>query len=141
MIYQTLFTLHMIGLAIGAGTGVYVAMVNRHAARSINPDQARALMPGINTALMRVGYVGLTLLLLSGIGMMALIGGRSLGPWFTIKMVFVVGIILFVGMMHMLAARVRRTGDAGLAGTMKKLGLAGPTLALLTVIAAVAAFH
>jgi len=141
MLYQMLLTFHMIGLAIGAGTGVYILAVNRHAARNLDQDEARALMPGINGTLSRVGAIGLALLLLSGIGMMAQIGGRSLGAWFTVKMVLVAAIVVFVGVMHMLSSRLRRRGDASVAATMQRLGPVGPTLALLTVIAAVVAFH
>lgn len=141
MAYQTLLTLHLIGLAIGAGTGVYIGAVNRHAARNFDQAEARALMPGINGTLSRVGLIGLVLLLLSGIGMKALIGGPSLGTWFTVKMALVVAIVVFVGIMHMLAARMRRKADAGVAAAMQRLGVAGPILALLTVVDAVAAFH
>jgi len=141
MAYQTLLTLHLIGLAIGAGTGVFIAAVNRHAARNLDQAEARALMPGINGTLSRVGSIGLALLLLSGIGMFALIGGHSLGAWFTVKMALVVAIVVFVGIMHLLAARMRRKPEAAVAAAMQRLGVAGPVLALLTVVAAVAAFH
>jgi uncharacterized membrane protein SirB2 len=141
VLYKTLLILHMVGLSIGAGTGIYIAAVARHATRNLDQAEARTLIPGVNGAISRVGSIGLALLLLSGIGMAAIVGPAALGTAFWIKMALVVLIVAFVGTMQHLSRRTRRSGDAGAAATMKRLGPVGPVLAVLTVIAAVGAFH
>lgn len=140
MLYKTLLLLHMFGLTIGAGTGVYLAAVGRHAARHLEQAEARTLLPGVNGAISRVGSIGLGILILSGIGMMAILGGAP-GAAFWIKMALVAAIVIFVSTMQVLARRIRRAGDAGAAMQMKRLAPLGPVLAVLTIAAAVAAFH
>lgn len=139
--YITLLVLHMFGLTIGAGTGFYLAAVGRHAARNLEQAEARVLMPGIAGTISRVGTVGLIILILSGIGMLLIRGGGSPGALFNVKMALVAAIVVFVGTMQVLARRVRRAGDANAAMTMKKIALIGPVLAVLTLVAAVMAFH
>lgn len=139
--YIIMLYLHMIGLTIGAGTGVYLAAVNRHAARNLDQAEARTLIPGVNGVISRVGTIGLGLLLVSGIGMTVIIGPAIFNTMFVAKMALVSGIVLFVGSMQILARRVRRHGDARAAATMRKIGPLGPVLAALTLAAAVGAFH
>ena len=141
MLYKTLLLLHMFGLTVGAGTGFYIAAVGRHAARNMEQAEARTLIPGINGAISKLGTVGLALLLVSGTGLAWVMGPAVLTVAFQIKMVLVALIVAFVGAMHYLAARTRRTADIQAAQTMRKLGPLGPLLAVATLIAAVMAFH
>ena len=141
MLYKTLLVLHMIGLSIGAGTGIYIGAVARHAARNLDQAEARALLPGVNGALSLVGTAGLALLIVSGLGMAAFLGPAAMTPAFVLKMVFVALIVVFVGAMHRLARRARTANDSGAAATMRRLGPVGPLLAVVTVVAAVGAFH
>jgi len=139
--YKFLLVLHMIGLSIGAGTGIYIAAVTRHAARNLDQAEARALLPGVNGAISGVGTVGLALLVISGIGMAVILGPAAITTVFVLKMVFVALIAVFVAAMGLLARRARKSGDAGAAATMRRIGPIGPALALLTMAAAVGAFH
>jgi hypothetical protein len=139
MTFKILLILHMIGLSIGAGTGVYIAAVGRHAARNLEQAEARTLIPGVNGAISKIGSIGLALLLASGIGMAMMMGPAALGTAFWVKMLFVAGIVVFLGVVHVLARRVRN-GDLSAVVTMKSIGPVGPTLALLTIVSAVVAF-
>jgi uncharacterized membrane protein len=141
VLYKTLLILHMVGLSIGAGTGIYIAAVARHATRNLDQAEARTLIPGVNGAISKVGSVGLALLLVSGVGLALVMGPAALNAAFQIKMALVAMIIAFVGTMHYLAARTRRAGDVQAAQMMRKLGPLGPLLAVATLIAAVMAFH
>lgn len=141
MLYKTLLVVHMIGVSIGAGTGIYLTAVARHAARNLDQAEARTLLPGVSGAISKVGTVGLALLLLSGIGMALMAGPAAFNTVFWIKMALVVLIVVFVGTMQALATRTRRAADVKAAAAMKMLGPIGPVLGVLTVIAAVDAFH
>jgi hypothetical protein len=139
--YKILLVLHMIGLSIGAGTGVYIAAVTRHAARHLDQAEARALLPGVNGAISRVGSAGLALLIASGIGMAVILGPAAISRVFVLKMVLVALIVAYVATVHRLARRTRKSGDAGAAAAMRRIGPLGPVLGLLTLTAAVGAFH
>jgi len=141
VVYKILLVLHMIGLSIGAGTGVYIAAVTRHAARRLDQAEARALLPGVNGAISAVGTVGLALLVVSGIGMAVILGPAAMTTAFVLKMVLVALIAVFATAMGVLARRARKAGDTGAAATMRRIGPFGPILALLTMAAAVGAFH
>jgi len=139
--YITLLILHMFGLTIGAGTGIYLAAVGRHAARNLDQAEVRTLLPGVNAAISRVGTVGLGLLLVSGIGMATILGSSAFNTIFLVKMALVVAIVVFVGSVQVLARRSRRAGDARAAAILRRISPLGPVLAVLTLAAAVGAFH
>jgi len=139
--YKFLLVLHMLGLSIGAGTGIYIAAVARHAARHLDQAEARVLLPGVNGAISAVGGIGLALLVASGIGMSVILGPAAITTAFELKMGLVVLIVAFLVAMGRLARRARKSGDAGAAATMRRIGPIGPVLALLTMVAAVGAFH
>jgi len=141
MLYKTLLLLQMCGLTIGAGTGFYIAAVARHAERNLEQAEARTLLPGVNGAISKLGTLGLALLLVSGIGLAAMLGPAALNTAFQVKMALVLAIVVFVGTMHALAARSRRAGDPNAVKLMKKIGPIGPVLAVATLVAAVTAFH
>jgi len=140
MLFKTLLILHMFGLSIGAGTSIYLAAVARHAARSLDQAESRTLIPGVNGAISKVGSIGLALLILSGLGMAEMMGMSALGTAFWIKMALVAAIVVYVGAMQVLARRLRG-GDLSAVTTMNTIKPIGPLLALLTLTAAVVAFH
>jgi uncharacterized membrane protein len=141
MLYKTLLLLHLFGLTIGAGTGIYLAAIGRHAARNLDQAEARTLIPGVNGAISKVGTVGLAVLLVSGIGLAMMMGPAVISTLFLVKMSLVAAIVVFVGTMQVLARRTRRLGDTAAAATMRKISPLGPVLAILTLMAAVGAFH
>lgn len=138
---DTLLFLHFTGVAIGAGTGIYLAALARHAERHMDEVQARTLMPGLTGAVARVGNIGLGVLIVSGVGLVGITGHEALTPLFWVKMSLVAAIVAFVLRMNRLASRVRLQGDVAAVLTMKKLSPFGPALAGLTVLFAVLAFH
>jgi hypothetical protein len=114
--------------------------------RNLDQAEARTLMPGVAGAISRVGHLGMLTLIVSGSGMSLMLGNSVLSPMFIFKMLLVVLIIVFVVVMRSLAALAQRSGDKSAAQLMhaqlmKKLGIAGPVLGVLTILAAVAAFH
>lgn len=139
--FDTLLFMHMFGLSIGAGTGIYLFAVSRHATANMDQAEARTLMPGITGAISKVGHIGLALLLVSGIAMVVALGPANLNGMFWAKMAGVLGIVVYVGVMTVLAGRVARASDMAAAMKMKKLGPIGPALGALTILLAVLSFH
>ena len=140
MLFKTLLILHMFGLSIGAGTGIYLAAVARHAARNLDQAESRTLIPGVSGAISKVGSIGLALLILTGLAMTEMMGMSALGTAFWVKMALVAAIVVYVGTAHSLARRMRN-GDMRAVATMNAIKPVGPLLALLTMTAAVVAFH
>lgn len=139
--YDTLLFLHFFGISIGAGTGIYMLALSRHATRNLDQAEARTLMPGIAGTVSGVGTLGLVLLIVSGLAMALMIGDSVLSSMFLAKMILVALIVVFVMAMHYLAKRVQRKSDLSAAQIMKKLATLGPMLGVLTIFAAVMAFH
>lgn len=140
--YDTLLIIHFFGLAIGAGTPFYMAAMARHVGKSGQPQQIKQVMLGPGGAVAMVGAVGLVLMLISGVGMYFQLGnGQSLGMAFTVKMVFVGLIIIYVGTMKSLSKRAGKEEGMATMGTIKKLSPIGPVLSVVAICAAVVAFH
>ena len=139
--YDTLLFLHFLGVAIGAGTGIYMLALHRHAAQNLEQAEARTLIPGIAKSISRVGNIGLVLLIISGAGLVMTLGNNVLSAMFILKMSLVALIIIFALVMNHLGTLAQRTGNNSAAQLMKKLGIAGPVLGTLTILAAVSAFH
>jgi hypothetical protein len=139
--FDTLLFLHFVGISIGAGTGVYLIALSRHAARNLDQAEARTLMPGVANTISGVGKLGLILLIVSGITMTLLMGKNVWSSLFMIKLILVALIVVFVAVMNYLARRVHGKGDMSAAQVMKKIAVLGPMLAILTIFTAVLAFH
>jgi hypothetical protein len=60
---------------------------------------------------------------------------------FVFKMSLVALLIVFVIIMNRLRIFIQRTGDNSAIRAMKKLGMAGPVLGGMTILAAVSTFH
>lgn len=138
---DTLLFLHFVGIAIGAGTGIYMLALSRHAAHHLDQAEARTLIPGVARAISGVGSIGLILLILSGIAMVAIMGGGVWSRLFVAKMVLVALIIAFLAVMNYLGRRAQVKGDTSARTLMKRLSALGPLLAGLTILTAVLAFH
>lgn len=139
--FDTLLFLHFIGISIGAGTGIYLMALSRHAARNLDLAEARTLMPGIANTISGVGKLGLLLLIASGITMTLLLGKNVWTGLFLAKMVLVALLIVFLVGINYLARRVQAKGDMSAAQVMKKIAMLGPMLAMLIIFTAVLAFH
>lgn len=139
--YTLWLFLHLVGVSIGAGTGVYLGAVVRHAEKNLEQAEARTLMPGIAGALSRVGDVGLGMLLVSGVMMVVTLGAAGMTSTFWLKMGLVAAIVVYVALMKRWARQVRTAGDVAAARRMKKVSVLGPPLGVLTILAAVLAFN
>ena len=139
--FDTLLFLHFIGISIGAGTGVYMMALARHAAKNMDQAEARTLMPGVVGTISGVGTLGLVLLIASGVAMSAILGNSIYSGMFIAKMVLVAVLVTFVVAMKYLERRVRLGGDMSAARLMKKIAILGPVLGLSTIFTAVMAFH
>lgn len=139
--YNVLLFLHFFGISIGAGTGIYLMALSHHASRNLEQAEARTLIPGIAGTISRVGIFGLTLLIISGAGMLYMLGSNILHGVFLGKLVLVLLIVLFVSVMSYLSARVRHKADISAAKTMKRIAVLGPVLGVLTILTAVITFH
>jgi uncharacterized membrane protein len=136
--------LHFIGLAMGVGTGF--AMFTLGAATRNLPPPERAAFMLRASALSQVGGIGLLLLIVSGFGLMYARGGPSAalawgGGMFHAKLTLVGILILLVGSMHVLMARVRRAGGGPLAARVAMLGQLTLLLGIGIVTLAVLAFR
>jgi uncharacterized membrane protein len=138
--YDALLVLHLIGVSIGTGTGVYLAAVSRYSASNMEQAEARTLMPGIMGAISKVGNIGFGLLLISGILMVAMLNIAGLKEMFWLKMALVAVLIVYVGLMSSWGRRLKK-GDAAIALRMKKMSVLGPPLGILIIVCAVLAFH
>jgi uncharacterized membrane protein len=138
--YDALLVLHLIGVSIGAGTGIYLAAVSRYSARNMEQAEARTLMPGIIGTISKVGHIGLGLLLVSGILMVAMLNIAGLKEMFWLKMALVAVLFVYVGLMSSWGHRLKN-GDTAIALRMKKVSAIGPPLGILIIVCAVLAFH
>ncbi len=138
--YTALLFLHFVGLAMGVGAGFAILRIGR-SNRHLPPPEMGALMQKVS-ALRLNGYTGFALLILSGLGMVAMRPGlfEAGGGAFHAKLTLVVLMVLNMGFMHMLMARARRAGGPP-PKLLMKLGNLNFTMGLVTVLLAVIAFH
>jgi uncharacterized membrane protein len=140
--YKTMLVLHFVGLSIGAGTGIYLAALAAYAARHHDPAGAGALMRGAGGAIANVGTFGLALLIVSGLGMIAIIGGTGQFGWaFWVKMALVASIVAYIVAMKRLARRAQTQPSPRVGQRLKQLRPFGPALGVATIALAVLAFH
>jgi len=138
---DTLLFVHFVGLAIGAGTGIYLLALSRHAAVHMDQAEARTLMPGLVRAISGVGTIGLLLMLLSGLAMVLMLGKPVWSHLFAAKMILVALLVLYLGVMKHLGRRAQAAGGVSARTLMKRIALLGPLLAGLTILTAVQTFH
>lgn len=140
--YDVLFTVHMLGLALGAGTGFYMAALGAYAARSGDRSQIKAVMFGPGGVIARVGFIGLVLMVVSGAGMLAMMGSLARFGWaFWTKMALVAVLVVFLAVMKRLSLRAQRETGPEAMLAIKRISPVGPALAVLIISFAVAAFR
>lgn len=141
--YTTLLVLHFLGLALGVGTG-FAQMTLGIAARDMAPPERTQFMLRAS-ALGKNGSIGLLLLIVSGLGMMALRGFSATLQWgggaFHAKLTLVVVLIGVFGYLQVLVRRVRREAGGPAMAKLPKVGQAMLGLGIAVVICAVIAFH
>ena len=116
MVFQSFLLLHITGFVIFAGTTLIDAVTFRQFWKQYESDQSKAaaVLQAIATFPRLMG-AGIGLLIISGVGMMAMTHG-AFGEqvWFRIKFALVlilIGNLLFVGRQQSSALRKMLTGD------------------------------
>ena len=136
---DALLTVHLIGLMLGAGGG-FGSMVAMRYAGSI-PAEQQPVIRGLTPLLARVALVGLVLLWITGVWMIADMGGAEGLPWtFWAKMTFVTTLTLAAIGTEVTYAQVKR-GNAKAAARLPILGPIAGISSLLAVGFAVFTFH
>jgi uncharacterized membrane protein SirB2 len=135
--YAFLLILHFIGLALGLGTSITMftlGLSTRKASPAERGDLFRRLGP-----LKRNGSIGLALLLLAGLGMLALRPGLwGVGGWFHAKLALVLVMVALYGWMQVLLKRAGNAPPPARVATLSRINL---VLTLAIVVCAVMAFH
>ncbi len=140
--YNILLMIHF--LSLGAGIGISLTMfVLGLQAGKIPPEEFRPMMGRIGMAMKNVAIAGVTLLVLSGIGLvlvepaMATVGGG----WFHAKLVFVAGVVIAFTIVQVNQARARRGENPPVAGRRAMIaGRVALACAVTATILAVMAF-
>jgi uncharacterized membrane protein len=129
---NAMLILHFIGLAMGLGTSFAFMFLGRASSKM---EKSEALKFTLNTfALSKMGHIGLTLLVVSGIFLMTPFWGSLLTwPLLMTKLVLVLVLGALVGIISA-AARKAKNGDAE--NQLKKIPILG-RLSLLTSLAIV----
>ena len=140
--YSVLLFLHMVALAMAVGTSFNLKALGGIASE-LPPEERGAFMLRA-FGLIRVAAMGLALLLLSGLGMVALraqvlfqVGGKA----FLIKLALVVIQLVLFALLHKTLKRVHEAQGGPLMARVPKLGRALLLNALAIVLSAVLAFH
>ena len=140
--YDLILMIHF--LSLGAGLGISLTMfVLGLQAGKIPPEEFRPMMGRIGLAMKNVAIAGITLLVLSGIGLVLV--ERSMvaagGGWFHAKMVFVAGVVIAFIVVQVNQARARRGENPPVAGRRAMLaGRVALANAVTATILAVLAF-
>lgn len=130
---------HFIGLAMGLGTS-FASLFLGMASAKMPPDEAQKFR--MNTfVLSRMGHIGLTLLILSGIFLMTPFW--SVLPEHPLLMIKLVLVILLAAIVGIISSKVRKAknGDASQLKSIPTLGRFGLLTGILIVILAVYIFH
>lgn len=140
--YDLLLIVHFLGVALGVGTSF--AMLTLGIATSDLKGEERAKFFHRASLLSKNGSIGLTLLILSGLGFLFSRGVGSVFAWgggaFHAKLTLVVILSGCLGYSQVLTRRMRQ-GDASAMAKLPMLGRVMLVLSVGIVICAVLAFH
>ena len=141
--YELWVFLHFFGLAIGAGTPIYMMAMARQARKSGDPAVVKTVITGSGRAVTMVGAIGLTLMIISGILMAGAMGPAigQLGPSFALKMLGVVLLVVFVGTIKVLIRKASQEEGMKFMGWIRKIAPIGPVLSIATIGLAVLTFN
>lgn len=136
---RVMLVLHFLGLAMGLGAGI--ANLTMLGLLSKATPQEKPVLARFPPMMGRFGDIGLTLLIVTGLTLTyTKWGGIGSLPWtFHAKLTAVALLVVVVGFIHMVRARVRR-GDAAAAARLPLLARISMTLAILAIVFAVLTF-
>ena len=141
-LFPFLLILHFLGLAMGLSVSFSNMVMMSLITNAAGPD--KAVLARFPPAMSRVGDIGLSLLWISGLGMLftrygGLEGLAALGWTLHVKLTAVVILTGLVGYMHTLM-RKARNGDAAAAAQLPRIGRVAFLLAMTAVVFAVLTF-
>jgi uncharacterized membrane protein len=141
--YKALLITHFLGLAIGMGAG-FAQLTLGLAARNWPPEERGSFMQRA-AVLGKNGSIGLTLLLLSGLGLTTMRGWPATFQWgggaFHAKLTLVVLMVAAFGYMQILVRRARREGGGPAQALLPKVSRVMLLLGVGVVVCAVIAFQ
>jgi hypothetical protein len=140
-IQDILLFLHFVGLILGAGGGLGSTIVMRHS-YSLPEDQA-SVVRGTGPELATVALAGVVLLLVTGVGLLAMKYNFALDAmsWaFWVKLAFVTT-LTFASIMIHAAYRKMKAGDASGFARAARFGPVAGISAMLATLFAVLTFH
>lgn len=115
--YDILLMIHFLSLGAGLGVSLTMFVLGLQADR-IPPQEFGPMMGRVGLAVRGLSIGGVTLLVLSGFGMVLL--ERDIvsagGIWFPIKLVFVAGVVIAFTVAQIYQARARRGVDPAVSG-------------------------
>ncbi|MDH5558605.1 MAG: hypothetical protein OEZ03_14745 [Alphaproteobacteria bacterium] len=132
--YDILLMIHFLSLGAGLGISLTMFVLGLQAGR-IPPAEFGPMMGRVGLAMKNVSIAGVSLLVLSGVGLVLVERGMVAagGSWFHAKMVFVVGVVIAFTVVQVNQARARRGENPPVAG--RRAMLAG-RVALASAVAA-----
>lgn len=136
--YKTLLIIHFIGLAAGLGTSMFMSVLGMTMRGASGMEQGMVNLRAFKAAML--GEIGLTLLILSGLGLVGLNHGYLQAPLFWSKMVVVAVLAIFLFLLRRTGGRISR-GELDLAKRMPVLGGIVLLLGLTAMVLAVLAFE
>ena len=138
-----LLILHFIGLALGVGTGF--AMLTLGLSTADMPPADRGAFMRRASVITRNGAIGLTLLILSGVGLVLVRGVAEVmawgGPMFHVKLTLVAIMIGVFGYLQVLLRQSRSADGAAAAARISIVSRVMLVLGVSVVVFAVLAFH
>lgn len=139
-LHQLLLSIHLLAVAYGLGIGMS-NFLNMRVARGQSGDIAKGLAMH-RVAMVRYTDIAIATILVSGLLLVLAAGGVSAtAPWFTIKMLAVVVLVLCYGGMRYTMGEMKRTGNMALAARIGQLSPILSGAAAITVVCAVLAFE
>jgi uncharacterized membrane protein len=132
--------LHFVGLAMGLSTGFANMVMAAVMSKAAPPE--RAILGRFPLVMSKVGKIGLSLLLVTGVAMVyTRWAGFSAMAWtFNVKMAAVVLLVIAVGYVSMLERRVKK-GDLSVLPRIQTAGKAAFAFALVAMVFAVLTFN
>jgi len=132
--YDLLLMIHFLSLGAGLGISLTFFVLGLQAGK-IPPQEFGPMMGRVGLAMKNVSIAGVTLLVLSGIGLVLVEHGMvaAAGGWFHAKLVFVAGVVIAFTIAQINQARARRGEDPPAAG--RRAMIAG-RVALASAVAA-----
>jgi hypothetical protein len=140
MLYNVLLILHFLGLAMGLSVSFSNMVMGGLIEKAVPAE--KPVLGRFPFAMGRVGDIGLTLLIVSGLGLLfGKWGGfAAMRPIFHVKLTLVVVLIGLIGYVRTLQGRLKK-GDMAAAATIQVVGKVAFVTALGIVVCAVFAFE